>query len=64
VVEMFKLSKIGISKLLAKPTKEKEQEKEVVAYRKNVPSKALVDQEGWKVSLLKGMYAIRLLALI
>ncbi len=41
-----------------------EREKEVGIYRKIVPPKALVDQEGWMVSLLKGMYVARLLALI
>jgi hypothetical protein len=64
VAEMFKLSKIGINKLLAKPTKEKEKEKEADVYGTIVPSKALVDKEGWKVSLLKGIYAVKLLALI
>jgi hypothetical protein len=29
-----------------------------------VPSKALVDREGWKVSMLKGMYIVRMLVLI
>ncbi len=64
VAEMFKLSKIGINKLLAKLTKEKEKEKEANVYGKIVSSKALVDWEGWKVYLLKGMYAVKLLALI
>jgi hypothetical protein len=42
----------------------KEKENKVVVYHKITPPKALVDQEGWKVSLLNGMYAARLLALI
>ncbi len=29
-----------------------------------VPIKALVNQKGWKVSLFKGMYDVRILALI
>jgi hypothetical protein len=39
-------------------------EKEVAIYQKIVPPKVLVNQEGWKVSLLKGMYATRLPTLI
>lgn len=64
MVEMFNLPKIGISKLPPKLTKEKEKENEVFIYQKIVPPKALVDWKGWKVSLLKRMYVIRLLALI
>ncbi len=33
-------------------------------YRKITPSETLVDQEGWKISLLKGMYAVGLPTLI
>jgi hypothetical protein len=36
----------------------------VAIYYKIVPLEALIDQEGWKVSLLKKMYAIRLPTLI
>ncbi len=64
MVEMFKLPKIGIKNLPPKLTKEKEKINEVIIYQKIVPWKALVDQKGWKVSLLKGMYVVRLLALI
>jgi hypothetical protein len=52
------LPETGFDKLLTKPTKEKE--KEATIYRKIAPPKALVDREGWKVSLLKGMYIARL----
>jgi len=61
---MLNLPKINISKLLAKLTKEKEREKEVAIFKKIVPLEAFVDWEGWKVSLLKGMYVARLLTLI
>ncbi len=61
---MFNLPKINMGKLPSKPTKEKEKEKEAVVYRKIIPLEALIDREGWKVSLLKGMYAARLSALI
>lgn len=64
VVEMFNLLEIDITKLPAKPTKEKERGKEVAIYWKIAPPKALVDREEWKVSLLKGIYVIRLLTLI
>jgi hypothetical protein len=68
VTKMFNLSKIGITKLLAKPTKEKdtkiEKEKEAATYRKITSPEALVDYEGWKVSFLKGMYVTKLPALI
>jgi hypothetical protein len=60
---MFHLSESRITKLLTKPTKEKEKEKENEEgniYQKIVPSKVLVDQKGWKVSLFKGMYVARL----
>ncbi len=40
---MLKLPKIGINKLLAKPTKEKEKEKEVAIHRKIAPLEALVN---------------------
>ncbi len=65
VAKMSQLPKIGFKKLLAKPTKEKEKEKEAVIYQKIAPpKKTLVDREGWKVSLLKGMYVAILPALI
>jgi len=64
VVKMSQLPKIGFNKLLAKPTKEKEKEKEATIYQKIALPKALIDREGWKVSLLKGMYATILPALI
>jgi hypothetical protein len=41
-----------------------EREKEVGIYQKIVPPKTLVNREVWKVSLLRGMYVARLLALI
>jgi hypothetical protein len=46
VAKMLKLPKIGINKLLAKPTKEKEKEKEAAIYQKIAPPEALIDQEG------------------
>jgi hypothetical protein len=58
------LLEISITKLLAKPTKEKEREKEGAIYWKIAPLKALVDREGWKVSLFKGIYVARLSTLI
>jgi hypothetical protein len=64
VAEMFNLPKISINKLLSKPTKEKEREKEAAIYRKITLLKALINRERWEVSLLNGMYATRLLALI
>lgn len=45
-----------VTKLLAKLTKDMEKEKEVGIQQKIIPLKTLVDREGWKVSLLKGMY--------
>lgn len=45
VAEMFKLPKINISKLLPKPMKEKEKEKEAIIYQKFVPLEALVDSK-------------------
>jgi hypothetical protein len=44
--KMFKLPKTSLSKLLAKPTKEKDKEKKATIYQKFVPSEALVDREG------------------
>lgn len=64
MVEMLKLPKVGITKLLAKPMKEKEKEMEGIVYWKIAPLEALVDWEGWKDSLFKGMYATIFLALI
>jgi hypothetical protein len=65
---MFNLLKISITKLLTKPIKEKdkerEREKEAAIYWKISSPEALVDRQGWKVSLLKGMYATRLPSLI
>jgi hypothetical protein len=43
MVEMLKLLKVGMTKLLAKPTKEKEKEKEAIVYWKIAPTEALVD---------------------
>jgi len=43
VAEMLNLLEVGIIKLLTKPTKEKEREKEAAIYGKNVPLEALVD---------------------
>jgi len=39
VAKMSQLPKIGFNKLLAKPTKEKEKEKEVAIYQKIAPPK-------------------------
>ncbi len=61
---MFKLPKVGITKLLAKPMKEKEKEMEAIVYWKIAPLEALVDRERWKVSFCKGMYAAIFPALI
>jgi len=38
-----------VTKLLAKPTKEMEREKEMGIYKKITPPKAFVEWEGWKV---------------
>ncbi len=38
--------------------------KEAIVYQKITPLKALVDREGWKVPLLKGMYIVKLSTLI
>jgi hypothetical protein len=46
MAKMLKLPKISINNLLAKPTKEKEKEKEVAIYQKIAPPETLVDQEG------------------
>jgi hypothetical protein len=46
VVEMLKLLKTCISKLLTKPTKEKKKEKEAVIYQKIAQLEALIDREG------------------
>jgi hypothetical protein len=43
---MLQLPKIGLNKLLAKPTKGKEKEKEAVVYWKIAPPKSLVNREG------------------
>lgn len=64
ITEMLNLPKINIIKLLAKPTKEKEREKEAAIYRKITSLETLVYQKGWKVFLLKGMHATKLSTLI
>jgi hypothetical protein len=68
MAKMLSLRKIGITKLPTKPIKkkdkEREREKEVTIYRKIASLEALIDWEGWKVSLFKGMYVAKLLALI
>jgi hypothetical protein len=68
MTKVFNFSKINITKLLAKLTKEKDtkikREKEAATYRKITSPEAFIDWEGWKVSLLKGMYASKLLTLI
>lgn len=64
MAKMFNLLEIGINKLPPKLIKEKENENEVVVYQKIVPPKALVNWEGWKVTLLRKMYVVRLPALI
>ncbi len=65
---MLNLMETSITKLLAKPMKEKDKErareKEVAIYKKIVSPEALVNWEGWKISLLKGMYAAKLPTLI
>lgn len=65
---MLHLLESGITKILAKPTnkkeKDKEKEKETNIDQKIAPLEALIDQEGWKASLLKGMYVVQLLAVI
>jgi len=64
MAKMFNLPKNRHNKLPSKPTKEKEKEKEAIIYRKIISLEVLVNREGWKVSLFKGMYAVKLLALI
>ncbi len=65
---MFHLLELGITKILAKLTnkkeKDKEREKEASIYQKIASLEALINQEEWKASLLKGMYVVQLLALI
>jgi len=62
VFEMFNLLKITLANYCpSRPTKKKRKKNQSF---KITPSKALIDQEGWKVSLLKGMYVAKLLALI
>ncbi len=63
---MLCLPQCSITRLLTKlhKEKEKEKEKEVVIYQKLAPLEALMDQEGWKVYFLKGMYVARLSTLI
>jgi hypothetical protein len=65
---MFHLSELKITKLSTKLTKEKEKEnereKEVTIYQKIVLLEALINWEGWKVSLFKGTYVARLPTLI
>ncbi len=56
MVKMFKLPELRINKLPPKSTKEKEKEKKTTNYQKIIPPKALIDQEGWKVSFFHGMY--------
>jgi hypothetical protein len=67
MAETLYLPKSDITKILAKSAKEKEKERdkkmEATIYQKISPSNTLLDQEGWKVSPLKGMYATKLLAL-
>jgi hypothetical protein len=43
MAKMLKLSKTCLNKLLAKPTKKKEKEKEVVIYQKITPLEAFVN---------------------
>ncbi len=68
MAKMFNLPKSNIANLPTKPIKEKdkerEREKKAAIYQKIASLEALIDQEGWKVSLLKGMYVAKLLALI
>jgi hypothetical protein len=53
-----------LAKLTKEKNKEREREREATIYRKIVSLEALVDQQGWKVSLPKGMYITKLSALI
>jgi len=68
MARMLNLLKMGITKLPTKLAKDKDKERkrerEATIYQKIVSPKALVNWEGWKVSLFKAMYATRLLALI
>jgi hypothetical protein len=68
MAKMFHLLELGITKILAKLTnkkeKDKEREKEASIYQKIASLEALINQEEWKASLLKGMYVVQLLALI
>jgi hypothetical protein len=53
-----------LAKLTNKKEKDKEREKEASIYQKIASLEALINQEEWKASLLKGMYVVQLLALI
>ncbi len=64
---MFCLLELGITKIPTKLTKDKVKEKKGKGagnLLEIAPLNALVDQEGLKVSLSKGMYVTRLSALI
>jgi hypothetical protein len=56
VAKMLLSPQVAHAKL---PTKRKE-----LNFLKIVPPKALVDKEGWKISMLKGIYVVRMFALI
>lgn len=67
MAKMLCLLQSDITKIRMKPQKEKKEkgkEKESIIYQKIAPLKALMEWEGWKVFLLKGMYVARLLALM
>jgi len=68
MAKMLNLPKMGITKLLTKPAKEKDKERkkerEATIYQKITSPKALVNRDGWKVSLFKGMYVVRLIHVI
>jgi hypothetical protein len=53
-------------KVLPKSRKKKDEdkEKEIAIYKKIIPSDSLMDYEGWKVFVFKGVYATRLPTLI
>jgi hypothetical protein len=61
MAKMLNLPKSSIANLPTKPIKkkdkEREREKKVAIYQKIASLEAFIDQEGWKVSFLKGMYA-------
>jgi hypothetical protein len=56
---MVEMLVLPLTRHLKPPTKQKE-----LNFQKIAPLEALVDREGWKVSMLKGMHVARMPILI